>query len=182
MRGRSGPSRRGGCAVRRRRLRLLACLVVVMFVGSAPGSAAAFGTIDTGGQRREHERLTRAALACAGGAGSDAFCFAPGSIDYLAGHGRESGLLAPDSDELSDPAAHCDNADFLQGGYPHTRDQATATLVACVNHLSRSSCPRPGYASLQHAQLMAQHEDFDLFVVSERAWSTIQLSSMASTW
>ena len=122
--------------MRRRRLRLLACLVVVAFVVSAPGSAAAFGTIDAGGQRREHERLTRAARACAGGAGSDPFCFEPGSIDYLAGHGREFGAVgAPDSDELSDPAAHCDNADFLQGGYPHTRDQATATLVACVNHL-----------------------------------------------
>ena len=106
------------------------------FIVSAPGSAAAFGTIDTGGQRREHERVTRAALSCAGEAGSDRYCFAPGSIDYLAGHDREFGAVgAPDSDELSDPAAHCDNADFLEGGYPRTRDQATASLVACVNHM-----------------------------------------------
>ena len=106
------------------------------FIVSAPGSAAAFGTIDSGGQRREHERLTRAALSCAGEAGSDPYCFEPGSIDYLAGHDREFGAVgAPDSDELSDPAAHCDNADFLEGGYPRTRDQATASLVACVNHM-----------------------------------------------
>ena len=122
--------------VQRGRWRLLACLVVMAFIGSAPGSAAAFGTIDTGGQRREHERVTRAALSCAGDAGSDPFCFAPGSIDYLAGHGREFGAVgAPDSDELSDPAAHCDNADFLDGGYPRVHDQATASLVACVNHM-----------------------------------------------
>ena len=122
--------------MRRRRLGLLACLFVMMFIVSTPGLAAAFGTIDTGGQRREHERVTRAALSCAGDAGSDPYCFAPGSIDYLAGYDRELGAVgAPDSDELSDPAAHCDNADSLEGGYPRTRDQATASLVACVNHM-----------------------------------------------
>ena len=57
--------------MRRWRLRLLASLVVMAFIGSAPGSAAAFGTIDTGGQRREHERVTRAALSCAGEAHAD---------------------------------------------------------------------------------------------------------------
>jgi hypothetical protein len=107
-----------------------------MFLASAPGSAAAFGTIDTGGQNREHERITRAALACAGDAGSDPYCFEPKSIDYLAGHARAFGAVgAPDNDELSDATAHCDNADFLAGGYPRTREQATASLVACVNHL-----------------------------------------------
>ena len=122
--------------MQRWRLRLLAFLVVMAFIVSAPGSAAAFGTIDTGGQRREHERVTRAALSCAGEAGSARSCFAPASIDYLAGHDREFGAVgAPDSDELSDPAAHCDNADFLEGGYPRTRDQATDSLVACVNHM-----------------------------------------------
>ena len=38
----------------------LLSLLLVAWIASAPGSAAAFGTIDTGGQRREHERLTRA--------------------------------------------------------------------------------------------------------------------------
>ena len=43
---------------------------------------------------------------------------------------------APDSDEISDPAAHCDNADFLaEAGYPRTRDLATDALTECVNHL-----------------------------------------------
>jgi hypothetical protein len=127
---------RRGCSVQRLRLRLLASLVVMMFIASAPGSAAAFGTIDTGGQRREHERVTRAALSCAGDAGSDPYCFEPTSIDYLAGHAPEFGAVgAPDSDELSDPAAHCDNADFLEGEYPRTRNEATASVVACVNHM-----------------------------------------------
>jgi hypothetical protein len=122
--------------VQRLRLRLLASLVVMMFIVSAPGSAAAFGTIDTGGQRREHERVTRAALSCAGDAGSDPYCFEPTSIDYLAGHAPGFGAVgAPDSDELSDPAAHCDNADFLEGEYPRTRNEATASVVACVNHM-----------------------------------------------
>jgi len=122
--------------VQRWRLRLLVSLVVMAFIVSAPGSAAAFGTIDNGGQRREHERVTRAALACAVEAGSDPDCFEPASIDYLAGHDHEFGAVgAPDSDELSDPAAHCDNADFLEGGYPRTREQATAALVTCVNQM-----------------------------------------------
>jgi hypothetical protein len=38
---------------------------------------------------------------------------------------------------LSDAAAHCDNADSLAGDYPRTRDQATAGLMGCVNHLRR---------------------------------------------
>ena len=122
--------------MRRRRFTDLFCLILLAWIASAPGSAAAFGTIDSGGQHREHERLTRAALACAGDAGSESGCFEPKSIDYLAGHDREFGAVgAPDNDELSDPAAHCDNADFVAGGYPRTRDQATASLMDCVNQL-----------------------------------------------
>jgi hypothetical protein len=122
--------------VRRRRLRLFALLVVVSWITLAPGSAAAFGTIDSGGQNREHERITRAALACAGDADLDMGCFEPRTMDYLAGHDREFGAVgAPDSDELSDPAAHCDNADYLAGDESPTRDQATTELMGCVNHL-----------------------------------------------
>jgi hypothetical protein len=63
-------------------------------------------------------------------------CFEPRSIDYLAGHDREFGAIgAPDRDELSDPTAHCDNADFRAGDYPHTRNQATAAVVDCLRHL-----------------------------------------------
>jgi hypothetical protein len=39
------------------------------------------------------------------------------------------------SDELSDPAAHCDDANYLTGSYPHMRGEATASLADCVNHL-----------------------------------------------
>ena len=123
------------CAVRRW-FTVLFALVLVAWIASAPGSAAAFGTIDSGGQHREHEHITRAALACVGDAGAEPDCFEPESIDYLAGHDREFGAVgAPDNDELSDPAAHCDNADFVEGDYPRTRDQATDSLVDCVNHL-----------------------------------------------
>lgn len=115
--------------------------LVVFFVLAAwivlpAGPAAAFGTIDGGGQHREHERLTRAALSCAGTASSDRDCFAARSMDQLAGRGRGFGAIgAPDSDEISDPAAHCDNADFLSGSYPRTRGEATTQLTACIDHL-----------------------------------------------
>jgi hypothetical protein len=122
--------------MRRQRSGLVATLVLTAWIVSPASSAAAFGTIDSGGQHREHERITRAALACAGDAGSDEDCFEPTSIDSLAGHGREfGGVGAPDSDEIFDPAAHCDNSDFLDAGYPRTREQATAGLMDCVNHL-----------------------------------------------
>ena len=58
-------------------------------------------------------------------------------MDLLAGRDPYfGGVGAPDSDEISNPAAHCDNADFLaEAGYPRTRDLATAGLLECVNHL-----------------------------------------------
>ena len=87
--------------MQRLRLRLLASLVVMMFIVSAPGSAAAFGTIDTGGQHREHERITRAALSCAG-TPVRTDCFEPTSVDYPRGARPEFGAVgAPDSDECS---------------------------------------------------------------------------------
>ncbi|WP_433505778.1 hypothetical protein ACQP04_04355 [Pseudonocardia halophobica] len=122
--------------MRRRRFTTLLGLLVVLGLALAPGSAAGFGTIDSGGQSREHERITRAALSCAGTAGSDPDCFQPLTMDYLAGHDREFGAVgSPDRDELSDPAAHCDDADYVAGTYPRTRDQATASLVDCLNHM-----------------------------------------------
>ncbi|HEY5846620.1 MAG TPA: hypothetical protein VIT42_07505 [Microlunatus sp.] len=118
-------------------LRLMAAMVVMAGAVSPPGSAAAFGTIEGGGQHRAHERITRAALACASAAGVDGNCFEPRSMDLLAGRDPSfGGVGAPDSDELSDPTAHCDNADFLvEASYPRTRDLATAGLMDCVNHL-----------------------------------------------
>jgi hypothetical protein len=115
---------------------LAAALAVVALTASTPGSAAAFGTIAGGGQNREHERITRAALACAADAASDTDCFEPRTLDLLAGYGREFGAVgAPDRDELSLPAAHCDNADFLAGEYPRTRNQATGAVADCVDQL-----------------------------------------------
>ena len=125
-----------GAAVPRQRLRLAASLVLSICLVSPAAPAAAFGTIDGGGQHREHQRLTRAALACASDADPIDDCFQPSSMDFLAGHDHEfGGVGAPDSDEISDPAAHCDDADFLVTDYPLTRDMATVGLVACVNHL-----------------------------------------------
>src|SRR3954469_10115214 len=134
--GREVQRPREGREVRRRRWRLVGVFAVIAWLASAPGSAAGFGTIDSGGQNREHERITRAALACAGDGGSEADCFEPRSIDLLAGHAPEFGAVGtPDKDELSLPAAHCDNIDFLPGEYPRTRGQATDSLLDCVHQL-----------------------------------------------
>jgi hypothetical protein len=115
---------------------LLAALVLSSVIMLVPGPASAFGTIDTGGQNREHERITRAAVACAAGAGPDRVCFEPRSADQLAGHGKRFGAVgSPDLTEPLNPAAHCDGADYLAGGYPRTRDEATVSLRSCVDHL-----------------------------------------------
>ena len=57
-------------------------------------------------------------------------------MDQLAGRDKAfGGVGAPDSDEVSDPAAHCDDADFLSNSYPRAREQATVQLMDCVAHL-----------------------------------------------
>src|SRR5438034_9693398 len=72
---------------------LLSGLVVPVITAPA---AHAFGTINGLGQRAEHERITRAALACPPGVKSDGSCFEPRSIDQLAGHsGTFGGVGAP---------------------------------------------------------------------------------------
>src|SRR3954454_918617 len=114
--------------------------VVAMFLAGCvvwvPSPASAFGTIEGGGQHREHERITRAAVACPTGAESAGDCFEPKSLDQLAGRGQAFGAVgAPDRTEVSDPTAHCDDADYLDGGYPRTRAEATGRLLDCVNHL-----------------------------------------------
>ncbi|BBH68565.1 hypothetical protein ACTI_52500 [Actinoplanes sp. OR16] len=102
-------------------------LSLVLLACAAMGPALGFGTIDTGGQHREHERITRAAFAAG---------FEPATLDYLAGHDREFGAVgAPDSDEMADPAAHCDDADYLDGDYPRTESTAVSALTDCVDHL-----------------------------------------------
>jgi hypothetical protein len=101
---------------------LLASLVLTSSMALVPSSAAAFGTVEGGGQHREHERITRAAVACPARTRSDGDCFEPRSVDQLAGTGKRFGAVgAPDLTETSDPAAHCDDADIVAGGYPQTR-------------------------------------------------------------
>ncbi|MEV0901838.1 CinY protein [Actinoplanes sp. NPDC049802] len=121
------------------RRRIGPALLVSLLAAAAllvPDPAGGFGTVDGGGQHREHERITRAALACADGRRPGDGCFAPATLSQLAGEGRGFGAVgAPDRTEVNVPAAHCDDGDFLSGGYPRTRDQATAAIAACVEHL-----------------------------------------------
>ncbi|GAA2399439.1 hypothetical protein GCM10010191_03070 [Actinomadura vinacea] len=94
----------------------------------------------------EHEKVTRAALACPEDQPSDGTCFEPDSMDILAGYrGYLGGVGGPDSwlsgGELDNPAAHCDNADYIRpednGGntYVRSRSQASEQLVDCLRHL-----------------------------------------------
>jgi hypothetical protein len=119
---------------------LAGCLAALASTISTPASlqrASAFGTINGAGQRSEHERITRVALACPLGVPSTGDCFEPRSMDQLAGRSGTFGAVgSPDSDEIYTTPAHCDDADFLNLlGYPRTRAQATAQLQACINHL-----------------------------------------------
>ncbi|RFU39936.1 CinY protein [Actinomadura logoneensis] len=104
---------------------------------SAP-SAYSFGTLtDKFGQRAEHERITRAALACPHGKASDNYCFEPDSLSELAGaRGKGGAIGAPDlGREVFRQEAHCDNADYLaQSGYPQSRADASKHLLGCVDH------------------------------------------------
>ncbi|MGK5628735.1 CinY protein [Streptomyces sp. URMC 123] len=139
------PARRSPAPRRSPGLRRSALLGPALLSASAllltPAAPAhAFGTVNALGQHAEHERITRAALACAPGTSPAADdCFQPRSLDQLAGRSRSFGAIgAPDTDEVLNPAAHCDNADFLAvPGYPRTREQATAALRECVSHLRK---------------------------------------------
>jgi hypothetical protein len=60
-----------GRELRRRRCRLVVAVLLTVWTAWPASLAGAFGTIDGGGQHREHERITRAALSCGGTAGTD---------------------------------------------------------------------------------------------------------------
>src|SRR6185437_16214675 len=104
-------------------------LLALAFVLSS-SAALAFGTIDgaaPGGpmQSREHEGITRRALACSGvddplPAGQ---CF----------DGDTLGAIGwTDVVHFDDHAYHCDNGDYLPvDGYPRSQQDATAALQAC---------------------------------------------------
>ena len=138
----------------RRVLAALAALAAVLGlavgtqVAQAP-EAEAFSTPYWFSQAHgEHEKITRAALACPEDQPSDGTCFEEDSMDVLAGYRSYwGGVNAPDLPtwlggyEADNPAAHCDNADYIrpednQGpAYPRTRAEASDQLVACLQHL-----------------------------------------------
>src|SRR5438067_7273412 len=103
-----GPGRqRGQTGGRHRHLPLsFAALLLAAFLLYAPARGHAFGTINGLGQRAEHERIVRAALACPPGVKSDGSCFEPRSLDQLAGHAGTFGAVgAPDLNEFFTPTA-----------------------------------------------------------------------------
>ncbi|MCB1458145.1 MAG: hypothetical protein KDJ48_02550 [Nitratireductor sp.] len=115
--------------------KLVLPLAVVTHLLSAPHHATAFGTVSVAGQDREHEKITRIALADAG--------FGPKTMDEIAGtEGRFGAVGAPDSPDrglLTKPYAHCDGADHLDlPGYPQTADQAYAILASCRSFIMKS--------------------------------------------
>jgi hypothetical protein len=123
--------------MRRHRALIFSAVALAATVAAIAASLAhGFGTVNRFGQHAEHERITRASLAC-GATGAPGTCFQPRSILNLAGgSGSFGGVGAPDSDEVFTPEAHCDDADFLAtAGYPQTRRAASAQLITCRAHL-----------------------------------------------
>jgi hypothetical protein len=110
--------------------------VASALVVGAASPASAFGTI---GELAEHEHITRASLGCAS-AGAIADCFQPRSLDQVAGkQGTFGAVGSPDNPltgELFNSAAHCDNADYVEGPEyrPEDRQRATTALLSCVQH------------------------------------------------
>jgi hypothetical protein len=102
-------------------------------LGTAP-RAHAFGTV---GHLAEHERITRAALACGTRKGGPD-CFQARSLDQVAGKKGTFGAIGspddPRTGEFLTSAAHCDNADYVDGPEyrPVDRQRATAALLSCV--------------------------------------------------
>jgi hypothetical protein len=144
---------------------LLASLVLVAGTIVFPVPATGFGTVEGGGQHREHERITRAALACTADGAPEDGCFGPRSMDQLAGNGTGFGAVgAPDRTEVSVPAAHCDDADFVPGGYPQSREDATVRLLDCVDHLRgrfREAVTRAGDLLDGHGRVAAAEVGLD---------------------
>ena len=124
-------------------------LLAILAAGLAlmPSRAASFGTVysTTLNQNGEHERITRAALACPPGAPSDGTCFEPRSLTQLAGERGSFGAVGiPDAPPPSPAPAHCDDGDFLDASlypriatYPRSRADANRALVACRNEFRK---------------------------------------------
>lgn len=129
-------------------MRLFALAHLAALICLLPPQVSAFGTIHGLGQDREHERITRHALACGevgGQQGDD--CFQKESIDELAGKRfKWGGVGSPDNPArglMSASEAHCDNGDYLDpqftGGrtYPRTKETARAALEKCRTWMRR---------------------------------------------
>lgn len=108
-------------------------------------TVAAFGTINTGGQQAEHERITRIALQCPDGVyHDDGSCFEPISmLSFAGGNGTFGAIGAPDggADTLKSEA-HCDDADYidyakwgLNGTYPQSKEERNRKLRECYDHM-----------------------------------------------
>lgn len=111
-----------------RRLLTMAVLGGLLLV-----TAGGFGTVRFMGQDAEHERITRRALGCTAGG---AACFAPASLDEIAGKkGTWGGVGNPDDPRaglMSSTDAHCDSGDHLDvPGYPQSAAAARAKLEGC---------------------------------------------------
>jgi hypothetical protein len=118
-----------------RRVRLILALAAAALI-AAVGVAHGFGTINTLGQAAQHEKITRAGLWCKATT-HPRNCFRDWSITQLAGQGGSFGAVgAPDSDQVFDAAAHCDDSDFLAifPDYKQKRAAATAALMNCRNY------------------------------------------------
>jgi hypothetical protein len=162
-------------------------ILTLLFFSRLHQGTSAFGTINEPGligQHCEHERITRAAFACSPGVlTSDGRCFEGLSLDQLAGtsgpdgyvgQGTNGAVGAPDMlDPVPEgPEAHCDNADFLDtvslglgDAYPRTREEATASLQACVNHLRLRFEEGVDAADMivdEGARILAPHTDLSL--------------------
>lgn len=119
------------------------CIIAIAVALGAPAAALSFGTVSFLGQDREHERMTRAALACPAGQPSDSSCFEPRSMAMLAGEAGLFGAVgAPDFPPPAEAAAHCDEADYIDPArdprakkYAQTREQANKRLIACHDYL-----------------------------------------------
>jgi len=119
-------------------------MVVSGLLLTIPPRVLSFGTVNTIGQKTEHEHITRAALACPPGTKSSGDCFEPLSLSQLAGTSGTLGAVgAPDAFPIEEPApAHCDDADFFDSAaynpakpYPVSREAATFALQVCIAHL-----------------------------------------------
>ena len=134
---------------RRRRIRALraALAAAALLVVLAPSQAGAFGTVNGFfGQNGEHERITRAALACPAGTPSDGSCFEPVSVTQIAGtpSGAFGAVGIPDFPPPAGPDSHCDDGDYLDpalypriASYPQTRAEADAAILRCRTELAK---------------------------------------------